>query len=411
MSTPSPEADATRATPAFIALLAALTATGPVSMQIFLPSLPLVAGSLATTPGVAQMTLSLSMVATALATLAYGPLSDRFGRRHAMFGGLGLLAAGSLLCTVAGSIEWLIAGRLVQSAGGAAGMVLCRAIARDRFGAAGSARVVSQLMLVMVVAPMLAPAVGGMLADGLGWRAPFVLMLLCALALAAWTRSALPESLPARTTHAGMWDPFRALPSLLRSPAFAWLALQTAFTSTIFFAFVSGAPYLMAHLFNRPATEYGFYFVMVSGGFMVGNLLALRFGRHLSLRTQRVAGAWLALSGPLLLAAIVALDALTPLWLFLPMFLGSIGSGIVMPNAQAAAINVFPQRAGSASGITGFLQMAFAATASQLVGIFTGDSPWPMLVAMLAGGVAALLAAVMQRDDAAVAVAPVARAG
>ena len=406
-----------RASAGFIVLLAAVTAAGPVALQIFLPALPLVQQSLHTTPGVAQLALSLSMVAMALATLAYGPLSDRYGRRPVMLGGLAILVLGSLMCAVAPTIEALIAGRLVQAAGGAVGMVLSRAIARDRFGAFGAARVISQLTLVMVAAPMVAPAVGGVLTDTFDWRATFVAVLLFGLVLMALTWRSLPESLPAAQAGGGtaaagggaaasasalasMLEPFRAMPTLLRSRTFSMIVLQTAFTSTIFFSFISGAPYVMAHMLQRPPSEYGFYFVLVSGGFMVGNLLSLRYAHRVSPRRLLTIGALVALAGPVLLSLVVALDRLTPLLLFLPMFFGSIGSGAVMPNAQAAAINVFPERAGSASGITGFLQLVFAAGASQLVGVFTGDSAWPMLTCMLIAGVGALACLLLQPQPA-----------
>ncbi len=412
-----------RASPGFIVLLAAVTAAGPVAMQIFLPALPLVQRGLATTPGVVQLTISLSMVAMALATLAYGPLSDRHGRRPVMLAGLAILVLGSLMCAFAPTIEALILGRLVQAAGGAVGMVLSRAIARDLFGALGAARVISQLTLVMVAAPMVAPAIGGVLTDLLDWRATCFAVLLFGLALMAITWRSLPESLPrhARQPHvlhpqappprapppqarprgpaASMLEPFRAMPELLRSRAFTMIVLQAAFTSTIFFSFISGAPYVMAHTLHRPPSEYGFYFVLVSGGFMVGNLLALRFAHRMSPRRLLTVGSLVALCGPVLLAVVVAFDVLSPLLLFLPMFLGSIGSGAVMPNAQAAAINVFPDRAGTASGIAGFLQMVFAAAASQLVGVFTGHSAWPMLACMLVGGVGALLCLQRQPRD------------
>ena len=193
----------------------------------------------------------------------------------------------------------------------------------------------------------------------------------------------------------GQYAP-EALPGLLRSRAFSGIVLQTAFTSSIFFAFISGAPYVMAHALHRPPTEYGFYFVIVSGGFMLGNLLALRFGLHLPPRRLLQIGALVTLCGPLLLTAVVLLQALTPMWLFLPMFIGSTGSGAVMPSAQAAAINLFPERAGTASGVSGFLQMVFAATASQLVGLFVGESIWPMLICMLVGGAGAFVALLWQ---------------
>ena len=376
----------------FIALLAALTAAGPVAMQIFLPALPLIQEGLATTPAMAQLTLSLSMLAIAVATLVYGPLADRYGRRPVMLAGLVLVSAGSVLCALAVNIGMLIAARLLQAAGGAAGMVLTRAIARDRFGAAGAARVISQLTMIMVVAPMIAPAVGGGLTDAFGWRSTFWFVAALGLVLFALAARGLAESRPPGTVSSTPLAMLSSLPTLFGSRLFSAYVVQTAFTSMIFFSFISGAPYVMAHMLHRPASEYGLYYILVSGGFMIGNMLSLRIGHWFTPGVLLVAGSCIALAGSVLLAGIVAVSALTPAWLFLPMMFGSVGNGLVMPNAQAAAINVFPERAGAASGISGFLQMIFAATASQLVGVLQNGTAWPMLALMLLGGGGALLA-------------------
>ena len=376
----------------FIALLAALTATGPVAMQIFLPALPLIQQSFVTTPAIAQMTLSLSMLAVALATLVYGPLADRFGRRPVMLWGLALLIVGSVLCALATSIEVLIGARLLQAAGGGVGMVLSRAIARDVFGAVGAGRVIAQLTMIMVAAPMIAPAIGGVLTDHFDWRATFWLVAVMGFVLIAIASRNLRESRPAGTITSSPLAMFRAVPSLFASPVFSAYVMQTAFTSMIFFAFISGAPYVMAHMLHRPPSEYGLYYILVSGGFMVGNMVSLRIGHWFQAHRLLVVGSGIACAGSALLAGIVAFDALTPAWLFLPVMFGSIGNGMVMPNAQAAAISVFPERAGTASGIAGFLQMMCAAAASQLIGVLQNGTAWPMLGFMVGGGIAALLA-------------------
>ena len=376
----------------FIALLAALTAAGPVAMQIFLPALPLIQEGLATTPAMAQLTLSLSMLAIAVATLVYGPLADRYGRRPVMLAGLVLVSAGSVLCALAVNIGMLIGARLLQAAGGAAGMVLTRAIARDRFGAAGAARVISQLTMIMVVAPMIAPAVGGGLTDAFGWRSTFWFVAALGLVLFALAARGLAESRPPGTVSSTPLAMLSSLPTLFGSRLFSAYVVQTAFTSMIFFSFIAGAPYVMAHMLHRPPSEYGLYYILVSGGFMIGNMLSLRIGHWFTPGVLLVAGSCIALAGSVLLAGIIAVSALTPAWLFLPMMFGSVGNGLVMPNAQAAAINVFPERAGAASGISGFLQMIFAATASQLVGVLQNGTAWPMLALMLLGGGGALLA-------------------
>ena len=271
-------------------------------------------------------------------------------------------------------------------------MVLSRAIARDVFGAVGAGRVIAQLTMIMVAAPMIAPAIGGVLTDHFDWRATFWLVAVMGFVLIAIASRNLRESRPAGTITSSPLAMFRAVPSLFASPVFSAYVMQTAFTSMIFFAFISGAPYVMAHMLHRPPSEYGLYYILVSGGFMIGNMVSLRIGHWFQAHRLLVVGSGIACAGSALLAGIVAFDALTPAWLFLPVMFGSIGNGMVMPNAQAAAISVFPERAGTASGIAGFLQMMCAAAASQLIGVLQNGTAWPMLGFMVGGGIAALLA-------------------
>jgi DHA1 family bicyclomycin/chloramphenicol resistance-like MFS transporter len=180
-----------------ILLLAAASALGPVAMQIMLPAIPVVRERFMVTTGTAQLTLSLSMLSIAIATLIYGPLSDRYGRRPVMLTGICITVFGSLLCMLAGSIEWLILGRIVQAAGGAVGLVLARAIVRDVYPADEAAGIIATLVMVMVVMPMLSPAVGGELLVRFDWHSVFwvvgglslflLALLLCKLVLLAPT--------------------------------------------------------------------------------------------------------------------------------------------------------------------------------------------------------------------------------
>ena len=179
MTTEPRDATGTRAerrwsTPALMALLAGITALAPFSLQIFLPALPAIQASFAVTPGIVQLALSLSILANAIANLAYGPLSDHFGRRPVLLVGLAAFIVGSLACALAPSIELLIVARIVQSIGGAAGMVLARAIVRDLYDRERSASIIAYLTMAMVVAPMLAPTIGAVLLDVASWRAIFL---------------------------------------------------------------------------------------------------------------------------------------------------------------------------------------------------------------------------------------------
>ncbi|HSG88124.1 MAG TPA: multidrug effflux MFS transporter [Pseudomonadales bacterium] len=373
-----------------IALLAAVTATGPLAMQIFLPALPAVQADFGADVGTVQLTLSLSMVAIALSTLAYGPLSDRHGRRPVLGAGLVLFLLGTLICAFAPGIGVLIFGRIVQAAGGAAGMVLARAVVRDLYGAERATGVIAQLTMVMVVAPMVAPAIGGVLTDLFAWRAVFAFAALAGVLIAFWVALKLPESHVDRGRGEGAGDLLRGFALLLGSPRFCGYVGQTAFSSAIFFSFISGAPYLMVNTLGRPATEYGLWFVAVSAGFMTGNFLAIRTSGRFPQLALMLTGSLVGLFGILLIVAIVLSGHLSPPALFLPAGLAMVGSGLAMPNAQAGAINVFPRKAGTASGFSGFAQMTVAAIATQAVGVLQNGTAWPMLAFMTCGAVGAL---------------------
>ncbi len=380
---------------ALIALLAAVTATGPLAMQIFVPALPAVQSEFAVSAGVAQLTLSLSLLAIALSTLVYGPLSDRHGRRPVLLWGLGLFIAGTLLSVVAQSIELLIAGRLIQAAGGAAGMVLARAIVRDLWGHEQAAGVIAKLTMVMVVAPMVAPAIGGLLTDLFAWRGVFWFSALAGVLIAFWAALRLPESHHGRGRAEGALDLVRGFGYLLSSARFCGYVGHTAFSSMIFFAFMSAAPYLMTDALQRSATEYGLWFILASLGFMAGNYLAIWSSGRFSLQSLMLLGSILTVCGVAGAVLCILLFGLSPLTLFGPVTLALLGNGLAMPNAQAGALNVFPHRAGTASGFSGFAQMTLSAGAIQAVGFFYAGTALPMLLFMGLGAAMALLCIVL----------------
>ncbi len=378
-----------------ISLLAAVTAAGPFAMQAFLPALPAIAHSFAVTPGLAQLTLSLSYLAIALATLVYGPLSDRFGRRPVLFAGIWIFILGSLGSVLAPNLELLIVFRVVQAAGGAAGLVLARAIARDLYGPVQAARLIAQLTMVMVVAPMLGPVVGGVIIDLLHWRAIFAVTALVGLVILLSASRYLGESHQERGAMESPLALVQGFAELLRSPRFVLLGLYPALAGMIFFAFIAGAPYVMVNLLQRPATEYGLYFMLIAGGFMFGNFITVHLAERVGLLPMMILGMLLAVAGVLLCGLFLALDRLSPLTLFLPIVLAQIGQGLGMPNAQAAAINEMPSRAGTASALSGFVQMLVAALVSQAAGMLVVGSAWPLVGLMLLGALSALSAALL----------------
>jgi DHA1 family bicyclomycin/chloramphenicol resistance-like MFS transporter len=223
----------------FMALLAGVTALAPFSLQIFLPALPAIQSSFGVSTGTAQLALSLSILANAIANLAYGPLSDRFGRRPVLLFGLVAFILGSLGCALAPTIHVLVVGRIVQSIGGAAGMVLARAIVRDLYDRDRSASIIAYLTMAMVVAPMLAPTVGAILIDVASWRAIFFMTTGVGIVLIWQIATRLGETRPEAVRVGG---PLAGAGALLRSGPFWSYVLQSTFGICVFFSFIAGAP-------------------------------------------------------------------------------------------------------------------------------------------------------------------------
>jgi DHA1 family bicyclomycin/chloramphenicol resistance-like MFS transporter len=349
-------------------------------MQIFLPALPMIQDQFAVSSATAQLTLSLSAFSIAVAMLAFGPLSDRFGRRPAMIGGLVVYLLGSLACALAFSIGTLILGRIVQAAGGCAGLVLTRAIIRDLYDRDRSATMLAYVTMAMVTAPMLAPAIGGLLTDFTGWRSVFVFGGVLGLVVALIVVRELPET-AASPELAGSGSRHALLRLMTMRPFWAY-ALSLSFSIGVFFCFLASAPFLMVRVLGRPASEYGLLFILISGAFMLGNFAAARFSMRIGLNRMIVLGSIGSLLGTLILLALVMAGIWTPWSLFLPTSLGAFSQGLALPNAQAAAISVDPRAAGAASGLSGFLQMGLAGLAAQIVGTLENGTPYPMVIGM-----------------------------
>lgn len=367
-----------KGTKSLLALLIAITALAPVSLQIFIPALPAIQTTFATNTGTTQLVLSLSILANAVATLAYGPLSDRFGRRPVVTAGMVIFLIGSVLSTIAPTIGLLIIARIIQSSGAAAGMVLARAIIRDLYDREQAASAIAYLTMAMVVAPMVAPTIGAVLIDQISWRAIFVLMTAIGILLGLWVHLALIET---RISEPGPGSNslFNGAAFLLRQPAFLAYMLQSTFAIATFFAFISGAPYFMIDILNRSATQYGLLFMLVSGSFMIGNFISAKTGRIIGIDRLIWAGNILALMATGMTGILMASGYWTAWALFGPMMVTGFANGLSIANAQAGAISINPTLAGTASGLAGFAQMFIAALVSQCVGMLQDGTPYPML--------------------------------
>jgi len=364
---------------ALLLLLAAVTALGPISTNLYLPALPAVREYFGASVAEVQATFSMSLVTFSFGVLAWGPISDRFGRRTAVLAGLSILVTGALISLGAQSLGWLILGRGIQAFGTATGLVVARAIVVDRYPADLMARMLASLTMVAVLGNSLAPVLGGFLVAGLGWRAIFGALVVAAatVAFVVWRR--LPETRPQidRPAHGG--EMAAVAWSLVRMPMFTGCMLQGAAVYATFLVLISLTPYVMISALNRPATEFGFYYLFIAAGYFFGNWSVSRFMAHHDLHWMVLLGVGLTAVGAVAALAFTAAGLMHPLWIFVPMAVLSYGQGLALPNLTATAVSLAPQHAGVASSTIGFLQQIIGAACVQWMGHFPTDTALPML--------------------------------
>ena len=374
-----------------ILILGALSAFGPLAVDFYLPGFPAMAQAFATDEKHIQLTLAVYFLGLSIGQLIYGPIADRFGRRLPLLVGVGLFTLGSFACAFAPTLEWLIGARFVQALGGCAGMVLSRAIVSDKCDAVSSAKVFSQLMLVMGLAPILAPMLGGLLVNVYGWQSIFIVLTgfsaLAALAVAL----GLPESLPANVPRQPLSGALHQYGRLLKDREFLGHALTGGIAMAGMFAYIAGSPFIFIKLYGVPAEHFGWLFGSNAAGFILvaqvnARLLTKRDPGFLLARTV-----WVYLAAGLALLGISALHT-EQLWpLLIPLFVCIASLGCIIPNASACAMNGQGARAGSASAMLGFLQFSVAAGAASLVGVLHDGSAMPMAMVIILCGILAVV--------------------
>ena len=370
---------------ALLLLLMVMTATGPVSLNILVPAVPKLTELMHTDVGTVQLTLSLFLLSLAFSQLVLGPLSDRFGRRPVVLGGLALATFGSLAGIAATSVEWLILARIVQALGASTGIVIGRAIIRDLYERERAASMIGLVTTVMAVAPMFAPALGGFLDTLFGWQSIFVFLSAFNALVLVWAMRTLPETRAVSTEASSV---LRDWARLLRSPTFHGYVLCGGFGTAQFFVFIGGGPHAVVSMMGRTSAEYGLWFAITSIGYMGGNFIASRLSQRLGLRRMILGGLALQVFGALgQIAGFALFPQLGPALLFVPQIVISLGNGIMLPNAIAGAVSVVPQAAGAASGITGFTQMAVGAAAAQAISMILVQAATPMPIPLMTLGV------------------------
>jgi DHA1 family bicyclomycin/chloramphenicol resistance-like MFS transporter len=377
-----------------LALLIAMAGVSSLSLNILVPAIPGLATKFAADPASVQLAVSLYLMGLATAQLVFGPLSDRFGRRPVVLAGLALATIASTAAIFAASIASLVSARIAQSLGASSGQTIGRAIIRDLYDREHAASMIGLVTSVVVLMPMVAPLIGGILDTLFGWEAIFVFAAIVSFTVFAWAALALPET--RKLSPASGQRHFRAdLAALAASPRFFGYALCAGLGSAPFFSFLGAAPHVVVTLLGRTSAEYGLWFFVPSIGFMAGNFAVSRLTARSGIDALIWWGIALTIIGCLLNVLVyVALPGWEMATIFLPQIVIGVGNGLLLPTSIAGAVSIRPQVAGTASGATGFIQMAIAAAAAQLGGNVIAHAPdaMPMLLLMLMFGIATAIA-------------------
>lgn len=358
-----------------LALLAAVTASGPVSLGIYMPVVPLARAAFSVSIAESNTTVTAALVAYAIGLYVYGPLSDRYGRRPVILLGIGVYLAGLLLAWNATSIGMLATGRVVAALGTSAGVTVARAVLGDLYARDDMALKLATLTMAMGIATALAPAAGGVLGESFGWRAVFAVLFGSGVLIFGCALRYIPETL---TAHRQTSTPLlRSTLALLRDAKFLSYASQSGVLYAIFFVFVALVPYIFQHL-GRSAAEYGYWYLLISAGYFCGNWFTTR--RMMRFGTDRLMTAGIVLQAAGAMAGwLLAIGGYwQPAAMFLPWMLIGFAQGLSLPSLTASAVARSPTAAGTAIGLMGFMQQIIGAVAVQAMSTTSTRNPIPV---------------------------------
>lgn len=356
---------------------------------MLLPSLPSMTEYFKTEYSIIQYTVTGYLAVTGLLQIVFGPMSDRFGRRPVILIGFVLFTLASIICMLAPTIEVFLFGRVLQTSS-AVGIVLSRAIVRDLYSTEESASMIGYVTVGMMVVPMFSPMIGGMLDEYIGWQANFALMTL----LGALCFFVVYFDLGETNKHksSSLSQQVKSYPELLRSRRFWGYTLTACFTSGAYFSLLGAGPYVATEYLNLRPTTFGYLFLFISTGYLLGNLASGRYSIRFGINRMMVCGGLISVFGLSIILTLISMDIVTAYSIFGPIFFLGLGNGLVLPSANAGMVSVRPHLAGSASGLGGAFMIGggsfMAAYASSILTPETG--PFPLIVFMLTTSLLAL---------------------
>jgi MFS transporter, DHA1 family, multidrug resistance protein len=364
-------------------ILAALALLGPFAIHLFFPVIPVMKTEFGVSDALAQLTFSIGVLGMACATLFYGALADRYGRRPVLLVGLSLFLSGSAVSAFAPSFMLLLAGRVLQAVGAGCGITLARAIARDLYGADALVKAIAYLTMFFALGALVAPGFGGMLIDHCGWRAVFYFATASGLAMTIAALLFVPETGKGSVvaTSSSGW---RSILKLLKYPRFCSLIIHTGCSTGTFLVVATASSSLMKEALHRSATEFGLYFAMVPFGFVTGTFIASRIGNRIAVEKMIIVGGCIAVTAVSVQSGLLLAGHFAPLVLFMPGTFITLAQGLSLPFAQAGAMATIPQLAGTAAGLGVFAQNFLGAGFSQIYGVLADGTPRPMMMMMTA---------------------------
>jgi DHA1 family bicyclomycin/chloramphenicol resistance-like MFS transporter len=379
-------------------LLGGLTAFGPLSIDMYLPALPMIGRDLHAAESIVQLTLTACLAGLALGQIVCGPLSDTLGRRRPLMVGVGAYAIASIACAFAPSAALLVAFRLLQGLSGAAGVVIARAVVRDMYTGSAAARYFSRLILIMGLAPILAPVLGAQLLRFTTWNGIFFVLAVISLLLLLGTAVALPETLPLERRQAsGFRNTMRAFGNLFQDSKFVGFALAGGLGFGAMFAYISGSPFVLQGIYHVSPQTFSLIFATNALGFVITSQVNGSLVSRIDPARLMLIGLIGNLVGGLALLAVVlyghglGVTAILP-----PLFVLVSSVGFIVPNAVALALSRHPEAAGTGSALLGLIQSGVGAIGAPLVGIEGTTTAIPMAAVIAVSGIGAVLAYLLQ---------------
>jgi len=359
-------------------VLGSFAAIGPLSLDMYLPSLPALSEDLQSSTSVAQLSITACLLGIAIGQLILGPLSDQKGRRRPLILSLVIYCLSSILCASAPTVWVLILLRFIQGLSGAGGMVISRAIVRDLYSGVELTKFFSLLMLINGAAPILAPVIGGQLLQFTSWRGIFIVLGILSLFMITMAFFAVKETLaPENRSNGGIKATLRTFKLLLHDRVFMGYVFTQGFVSASMFAYISGSPFVVQKIFGASAQTFSFIFAINGIGIIIASQVTGRLAGKVKETKMLMVGLGIAISGGFLLNLMLTLDA--GLSGILPaLFLVVSSVGVVSTTCFALAMQSQGKTAGSASALLGLMPFILGSIMAPLVGIGNGQSAWPM---------------------------------